>query len=76
LQALVGLLGKGGNGLPQVQEQLFGLAHKLDEDVPVAATAAAKAPHDFFEFLPQALDLPLESRGAATALLCDVGDEL
>jgi hypothetical protein len=75
LQVLVGLLGQGGDGLPQVQELAFGLAYQLDEDVPLAATAPAKAPHDFFERVPQLLDLTLEVGGAATALLSDVVDE-
>jgi hypothetical protein len=55
---------------------LFSLAHELDEDAPLTATASAKTPHDFFEFLPQALDLALEGGGAATTLLSDVVDEL
>ena len=76
LQAFLDLLGERGDGLTQLQELAFGLAHELDEHVPLTATAAAKAPHDFFEFLPQIFDVALKGSGAATALLGDVIDEV
>jgi len=72
----LGLLSKGCDGFPPFQELLFGLSNQLDKDVTVPATASAKAPHDFFELLPQELDVALELGDAATALLRDVVDEL
>lgn len=75
-KALLGLVAQGFDRFPQIQEPLFGLANQLDEDMTLAATAAAKAPHHFFAFLPQDVDLAVEFGGPATALLSDMLDEL
>ena len=75
-KALLGLVAKGCDRFPQIQEPLFGLANSRDEDVTLAATAAAKAPHHFFAFLPQDVDLAVEFGGPATALLSDMLDEI
>jgi hypothetical protein len=71
----LGLVAKGLDRFPQVQEPLFGLSNQLDEDVTVATTAAAKASHHFCEFLPEVLGLALELGRPATALRSDVRDE-
>ena len=75
-KALLGLVAKGFDRFPQVKKPLFGLSNQLDEDMPLSTTAAAKAPHHFFEFLPQDVDLAVEGGGPATALLSDMVDEL
>ena len=59
----------------QFQELLFRVAHQLDEDLPLAATASAKTPHDLGELLRQASGLALEHGGPVTALRDDVVDE-
>ena len=74
-KTLLGLLGKGFDGLAKFQELLFGLANQLDKDMRVAPAAAAKAPHDFFALLLEALGLLLELGRPAAALLSDVLDE-
>ena len=66
----LGLLPKCGDGLAQLQELLFRVAHQFHEDVPLSSTLAPKAPHDFFELLVQALGLVRERRGPAAAVLC------
>ena len=68
----LGLLAQGCDGLAQCQELLFGVAHQLHEDMPLAPAAAAKAPHDFCELLLEAVGLLLES-GVARRLHC-LGD--
>ena len=74
-KAFLGLVGKVGDGLPQCQELPFGVAHEFHEDMPLAATATAKAPHDLCEFLFHVLGLALEGRRPAATLLDDVVDE-
>ena len=74
-KTLLGLLGKGFDGLAKCQEVLFGLAHQLDKDMRVASAAAAKAPHDFVDLLLEAVGLLLELGRPAAALVCDVLDE-
>ena len=64
-----------GDGLPQCQELPFGVALELHVDMPLAATAAAKAPHDLRELLFQVLSLALEGRRPAATLLDNVLDE-
>src|SRR5207253_416485 len=75
-QTLVGLLAKPLDGFTEFQQPLFGVSHQLDEHVPVAATAATKAPHDFFELLCQVLDLALELGGALAPLPAHGANEL
>ena len=53
----------------------FGLPYQRHEDVPLASTTTAKAPHDLGEFLGEAAGLALERRGPVTALRDDVVDE-
>ncbi len=72
----LGLLAKGCDGFPQFQALVCGVAHELDENVPLAATTSAQAPPHFFARLPQDVDVAVELGGAAAALLRDVGDEL
>ena len=74
-KTLLGLLGKSFDGLAKFQELLFGLANQLDKDMRLAPAAAAKAPHDFFDLLLEALGLLLELGRPAAALLSDVLDE-
>jgi hypothetical protein len=57
------------------QALLFGLANQLDKDMSAAPAAAAKAPHDFFALLLEAVALLLERGRPAAALLRDVLDE-
>jgi hypothetical protein len=52
------------------------VANELHEDLTLAATASAKATHDFFQLLVAILDLTREAGGAAAALPRDVFDEL
>jgi hypothetical protein len=74
-KTLLGLLSEGFDGLAKFQELLFGLANQLDKDMRLAPAAAAKAPHDFFDLLLEALGLLLELGRPAAALLSDVLDE-
>ena len=68
-EALLGLEGKGFDRLTECKELLFSVAHQLDEDMPLAATASAKTPHDLCEFLREVSGLALERGGPVTALL-------
>jgi len=74
-KTLLGLLGKGFDGLAKFQELLFGLANQLDKDMRLAPAATAKAPHDFFDLLLEPVGLLLELGHPAAALLRDVLDE-
>jgi len=74
-KTLLGLLGKGFDGLAKFQELLFGVANQLDKDMRVAPAAAAKAPHDFVDLVLEAVGLLLELGRPAAALLRDVLDE-
>jgi hypothetical protein len=74
-EALLGLEGKGVDWRTECQELVFRVAHQLDEDLPLAATASAKATHDLGEFLREASGLALERGGPVTALRDDVVDE-
>ena len=51
------------------------MAHALHEAMPLAATTAAKAPHDLGELLCQGLGVALAGRRPAAALLDDVVDD-
>ena len=70
------MLPKRGDGLPQLQELLFRLAHQFHEDVPLSSALAAKAAHDFCQFLVEAMGLVRERRGPAAALRCDACNQL
>ena len=74
-QEVLRLLPQGGNGLTKLEELLFRVAHQSHKDMALASALAAKAPHDFGEFLVECLRLTREDRGAAAARLCDMGDE-
>ena len=74
-EALFGLEGKGFDRLTACKELLFRVSHELDEDMPLAATAAAKTTHDLCEFLREASGWALECGGPVTALRGDVVDE-
>jgi hypothetical protein len=74
-EALSGLEGKGFDRLTACKELLFSVSHQLDKDLPLAATASAKTPHDLCEFLRQAPSLALECGGPLTALRDDVVDK-
>jgi hypothetical protein len=75
VEALLGLAGQGVDRLTKGQELVFRVAHQLDEDLSLTATAAAKTPHDLGEFLREAAGLALERGGPVTALRDDVVDE-
>jgi hypothetical protein len=51
------------------------VAHQFHKNMALAPALAAKAPHDFGQFLVEFLGLTREGRGAAAARLWDVGDE-
>ena len=74
-KTLLGLVGKGFDGLAKCQELRCGVAPQLDQDRRVASAAAAKAPHDFVDLVLEAVGLLLELGRPAAALLCDVLDE-
>ena len=74
-EELLGLVPKRGDGLAQLQELLFRVAHQLHEDVPLPSALATKATHDFGEFLVQVLGLVRELRGLAPASLRDAGHQ-
>jgi hypothetical protein len=74
-EALLGLEGKGFDRLTECKELVFSVSHQLDEDMPVAATASAKTPHDLREFLREIAGVALERRRPVTALRDDVVDE-
>ena len=75
VKAWLGLLPKCGNGLSKRQELRFRVAHQLHQDVPLPSAWAAKASHDFFQFLLELLGLTCEDRGSAAARLRDACDE-
>src|SRR5262249_16622636 len=70
-----GLEGKGVDRLTECQELVFRVAHRLNEDLPLAATASAKATHDLCECLREVSGLALERGGPVTALRDDGVDE-
>lgn len=74
-EALFGLEGKDFDRLAACQKLLFSMSHQLDKDMPLAATASAKTPHDLCEFLCEASGLALECGGPVTALRDDVVDD-
>jgi hypothetical protein len=74
-EALLGLESKGVERRTEGQELLFRVAHQLDEDLSLTATASAKTTHDLCEFLREASGLALEHGGPATAMRDDVVDE-
>ena len=75
VQEVLGLLPKRSDGLSQVQKLLFGVTHQCHKDLTLPPALAAKASHDFGQFLVERLGLTREACGAAAALLCDVCDE-
>jgi len=70
------LLPKRSDGLSQFQQLLFRVAHQFHEDVPVPSALAAKASHDFFQLLVEAMGLVRERRGPAAAPRCDACNQL
>lgn len=75
LKTLLGLSAIGIDRCTQIEEPLFRVANKLDEDATLAATTAAKTSHHFFEVMPEIVGLALQLGRPATALCCDVLDE-
>ena len=73
---LLGLLPKRRDGFSQLQKLLCRVAHQLHEDVPLPAALAAKAAHDFFALLVEAMGLVREPRGPAAAPRCDAYNQL
>jgi len=74
-KVLFDLKSKGFNGFAEFKELPFGLTNQLHKDVTLTATASAKTPHDFFEFLAKTLGLVLEPDAPVMTLLGNVGDE-
>ena len=74
-QEALGLLPQSGDGLPQLQQFLFCVAHQLHKDLTLPTTLATKAPHDLGQLLLECLGLTPEGRGAAAARLREVFDE-
>jgi hypothetical protein len=74
-KTLLGLVGKGFDGLAKCQELLCRLANQLAKDMRLAPAATAKAPHDFFALLLELVGLLLALGHPAAALLRDVLDE-
>jgi hypothetical protein len=52
------------------------LAHQFHEDMPLPSALAAKAAHDFFQLLVEALGLVRERRGPAAAPRCETCNQL
>jgi len=75
VEVLFGLESKGVDRFTEGQERLVRVAHQLDEDLPLAATASAKATHDLSEFLRETSDVALERGAPVTALRDDVVKE-
>ena len=75
-QQLLGVLPQRCDGLSQLQELLFSLAHQFHEDVAVPSALAAKAAHDFFQLLLEPVGLAREFRRPAAAPLCEVLNQL
>jgi hypothetical protein len=73
---VLGLLPKRGEGLAKLQELVFRVAHQFHEDVTVPSALAAKASHDFFQLLVEAMSLVRELRGPAAAPRCDTCNQL
>lgn len=70
------MLPKRGDGLSKLKELLFRLAHQFHENVTLPSALAAKAPHDFCQFLVETVRLVRELGGLAGALLCHVLNQL
>jgi hypothetical protein len=75
VEVLFGLESKGVDRFTEGQERLVRVAHQLDEDLPLAATASAKATHDLSEFLRETSGVALERGAPVTALRDDVVKE-
>jgi len=76
LKQLLGLRPKHFDGLAELQELPFGLAYQLHEDVALPPALAAKAPHDFFQFLLQPVGLGPQCDDPAAGSLGDTFDAL
>ena len=61
VKELLGLLPKRGDGLAKRQELLFRVAHQFHEDVALPPALAAKATHDLFQLLLEAVGLALSA---------------
>jgi hypothetical protein len=66
-EALFGLEGKALDRRPACQELLCRMAHQLDDNMPLAATASAKPSHDLGALLRAASGLALECGGPVSA---------
>jgi hypothetical protein len=73
---LLGLLPKRRDGFSQIPQLLFRLAYQFHEDVPLPSALAAKASHDFFQLLVEAMGLVRERRDPAAAPRCDTYNQL
>ena len=70
------MLPKRGDRLSKLKELLFRLAHQFHDNVTVPSALAAKAPHDFGQFLVEPVSGVRERGGSAGARLCPVFNHL
>jgi hypothetical protein len=76
VEALLCLLGKRGQGLPQLQQLLFGLADQFHEHFALPPALAAKAAHDLLQLRLEVKGLGLPRCGSGGALLHEGPNEL
>ena len=66
---LLRVLTKRLDGLAEIKELPFGVAHQRHEDAALPSALAAKSPHDLCQLLLQMLGLAPQEDGAAVASL-------
>lgn len=68
VEALLGLLGQRGQGLPQLQQLLFGLADQLHEHFALPPALATTAAHDLLPLRLEVKGWGLQRCGSGGAL--------
>lgn len=66
----------GGQGATKIEQLLFRSPHKGDEDLALAPTLAAKAPHDLVQRLVEFLSGKFQARAWKRTLLADAFQEV
>ena len=66
----------GGKSPPEFEQLLFRLTHQGDEDLALAPTLAAKAPHDLLQRLVEGVRRELQTRARERALRADAFQEV
>jgi hypothetical protein len=76
VEEVLGLLRPGGQGATKIEPRLFRSPHKGDEDLALAPTLAAKAPHDLVQRLGEFLSGKFQARAWKRTLLAEAFQEV